>query len=142
MRAGVVATCLAMLFMAVQAGIGAPPSAFASRESVWWSLEPLMWPALFGGAGLGFVALLASVFPPVPVKVAATLCCLASLSTAVGVSCAAGISDHRASGAYALMLVFVGLPGMFAVAVFIASDREDRAKWSDPDTEIPSNSGS
>jgi len=124
-RTRVVLTSGAMLFLAVQAGIGAPPSEFVPQDSVWRSLDPLMWPALFAGVVLAFIALVASALPPVPIKVATTFCFLASLSTAAGVISAAGISDHHALGFYAVMLGLVGLPGVLAARLFIARGRTD-----------------
>lgn len=103
------------LVVATQAGIGAPPSEFAPRDSWWWTLDPSMFPALFGGVILSLIALVTSVLAT---RAAAVLCVLASLSTAVGVIIAAGTSDHPSIGFYSVCLIFVATPALISMTAF------------------------
>jgi hypothetical protein len=97
-RTRAVAASILALLLAVLAGVGAPPSEFVTRDSRWWTVDPLMFPALFAGVVLACIALIASGIGSA-LRAAAWLCLLASLSTAAGTVIAGGISDHRAQGA-------------------------------------------
>ena len=90
-------------------GIGAPPSDFAPMDSIWWTLEPLMWPALFGGVVLAFIALLAS---GVAMRLGAVLCLTACASTGLGVIVAAGISAQYSLRAALFNGAFLAIPSL------------------------------
>jgi hypothetical protein len=110
----VLASILALL-LALAAGVGAPSSEFAPKDSVWWTLDPLMWPALFGGVVLAVVAVIASA--AAGVRAAAILCFLASASTATGIIVAAGTSDRRDLVFYGVNVAVVAIPAVVAVIV-------------------------
>jgi len=115
-RARVVVASSLALFVALNAAIGAPSSEFAPRDSVWWKLDPPMWPALSGGVVLGLIALAASA---VSARGGAVVCVLASLLTATGTVVAAGTSDHQALGFYAVFVAVALIPATIAVTVFV-----------------------
>lgn len=120
MRNRVALGSILALLLAVIEGVGAPPSEFAPKDSMWWTLYPLMWPALFGGVVLALVALIASVVSPV--RPAAVACLVAALSTVSGVVIATGISDHRALTFYAVNVGLVLIPAAVALNVLTRAE--------------------
>ena len=106
------------LMLAVVFGAGAPPSEFAPRTSIWWSLEPLMFPALGGGVVLALVALVANALPSGH-RVGVALCLAAAASTAVGTVVASGISDRPSWKVLAVSAAFLVLPGLAAVHALV-----------------------
>src|SRR5687767_7354360 len=117
MRARVVLSSILALLLALVVGIGAPPSEFAPKDSVWWTLEPLMWPALFGGVILAVTALVTSV--AARVRAAAILCFLASASTAIGIVLAAGISERFNLVFLAVNVAVVAIPAVVSGTVLM-----------------------
>jgi len=93
-------------------GAGAPPSEFAPQDSVWWVLEPLMWPGLFAGVGLALLAALGSCIAP---RVGAILCLAACASTGVGVVAAAGISAQYPARAALFDGTLLAIPVLMAL---------------------------
>ena len=114
-RARILLASALALLVALNAGIGAPASEFAPKDSWWWTLYPLMWPTLFGGVVLGLVALATSI---VSVRGGAIVCVLASLSTATGILVAAGTSDRQALAGYAAFIAMALIPAVVAVTGF------------------------
>jgi drug/metabolite transporter (DMT)-like permease len=100
--------------MALAAGVGAPPSEFAPKDSLWRTVDPLMWPALLGVVVLAVGAIIVSA--AAGVRAAAILCFLASASTAIGIIVTAGISDHRDSVFYAINIAVAAIPAVVAVS--------------------------
>jgi hypothetical protein len=92
--------------------VGAPPSEFAPQDAVWWMLEPLMWPGLFGGVGLALLAALGSCFAP---RLGAILCLAACASTGVGVVVAAGIGAQYPARAALFDGTLLAIPVVTAV---------------------------
>ncbi len=109
---------LLALILAVVLGVGAPPSEFAPRDSAWWALEPLMFPALGGGVVLALAAFVANVLPSGH-RVGAALCLAAPVSTLVGIVVANGISDRPSWRVLAVSAAFLVLPGLAAVHALI-----------------------
>jgi cation transport ATPase len=118
---GVVASLLAV-FSSVFLGIGVPPSEFAPTDSLWWMLEFLMWPALFGGVALAVAAFVASCLPW-STRVAALLCIAALTSTTIGIVVAAGISAMYGLREAVFDAVVIGLPSLLAFDTFRRSRR-------------------
>ena len=114
-RARVLVASALALFVALAAGIGAPSSEFAPRDSAWWTLEPLMWPTLFGGVALGLVAIATSI---VSVRGGAIVCVFASLLTVTGIVVAFGTSDHQAPVVYVIFVGVALMPAVVAASVF------------------------
>jgi hypothetical protein len=114
--------------LAVVFGVGAPPSEFAASSSQWWSLEPLLFPALGDGVVLALAALVASLFRT---SLGATLCLAAVGSTAIGTTVAAGISDHPSWRLLAMSVAFLVLPGLAAVHALLSG----RAASGEADTQ-------
>lgn len=117
MRVRLVLASILALLLALLEGVGAPSSDFAPKDSVWWTLDPLMWPALFGGVVLAVIALIASI--DAGLHAAGIVCFLASTSTAIGIVIAAGTSDHRHLVFYALNVVVVAIPAVVSVSVLM-----------------------
>ena len=115
-RARVVVASSLALVVALSAGIGAPSSEFVPKDSWWWTLDPLMWPTLFGGVVLALVALGESVVGWV--RGGAIVCVLASLSTVTGILIAAGTSNRQALAFYAVFAGVTLIPAVVAVSVF------------------------
>ena len=88
---------------------------------MWWTLDPLMWPALFAGVVLAVVAVIASAASRV--RGAAVICFIAALSTASGIVIAAGTSDHRALAFYAVNVALVSIPAVVALNVLTRGER-------------------
>jgi hypothetical protein len=85
-----------------------------------------MWPALFGGAILSVGALVASV--TAGVRVAASVCVLASASTAVGIVVTAGISDHQHLVFDAVNVVVAAIPAVVAVSILTRRSRVEHRR--------------
>lgn len=105
------------LSLSIFCGIGAPPSEFAPRSGTWWALEPLMFPALFGGVALAIAACISSL--SAGVRASAYLCIAAALSTGLGVVISTGISERPALRFLAIVALLLAVPA-FASARALA----------------------
>jgi hypothetical protein len=124
------ASVLAVIFYAFL-GVGAPPSEFAPRESAWWTLEPLMFPALFGGVFLAIVAVVSSCLPS-GMRGAAYFCLAATISTGTGVVVAEGIAEHFSIRVVGVSVVLLAIPALAAIDVLrrVGHRRETHAQRS------------
>jgi len=102
-------------------GIGAPPSEFVREPSVWTALEPMMWPALFGGMALALLALILALFTPFG---AALTCIAASVTSILGVTIAWGIDANAKPSGLLLPIAFLAVPALGAVEAIRQSRRE------------------
>jgi hypothetical protein len=82
---------------------------------MWWTLDPLMFPTLFGGVVLAFVGFISSFL--LRVRVAAYFCIAASISTGIGIVIAQGISERPALGFLAVNMAFQAIPAVAGVVV-------------------------
>jgi hypothetical protein len=117
----VLASALALL-LAVVLVVGAPPSEFVPRDSRWWMLEPLMFPGLFAGVILDFVALILS-YVLSGVRAAATFCVLAPLSTLIGLVIAEGLSDHAHLRFDTVCVALLAVPVFAGVGILTRAGR-------------------
>ncbi len=116
MRTRAVLASVLALTLALLLGVGAPPSEFAAKESKWWILEPLMFPALSAGVILAALALISSCLVS-RVRTGAALCLLSSLSTATGLVVAEGISARAALRFDAVCMILLAIPAVAAVSI-------------------------
>jgi hypothetical protein len=82
---------------------------------MWWTLDPLMFPTLFGGVVIAFVGLISSYV--LSVRAAGCFCIAASISTGIGVVIAQGISERPALGSLAVSLSLQAIPALAGVVV-------------------------
>jgi hypothetical protein len=120
LRALAVGASALALVLAVFLGIAAPPSDFVPKSSVWWELEPAMFPLLFSGVLLSLLAL-AFTGLATRLRVGAIFCLLAALATASGLGVAEGISAKVAWSFDAACLTLLAIP--FVVAVVVLTRR-------------------
>jgi hypothetical protein len=118
-RAGV-SSMLALVLCSI-AAIGAPPSEFVRKPSMWWTLEPLMWPALFGGTGLGLLAL---VLAPFTTRMAALACIAACAASMFGATIGWGLNANARLRGLLLPLAFLAVPALGAIEAIGRSRRE------------------
>lgn len=107
------ASLLAVVCCALE-GVGAPPSEFVPPGSLWWALEPLMWPGLFAGVALACAAVLVSCVPSAG-RSGAYLCLVSCMSTSIGVVACIAISAHYSWRAGVLDAALIGAPALTAV---------------------------
>jgi len=122
LRSEVAWACFLALMLAIVLGVGAPPSDFAPRNSVWWALEPLMIPALGAGMLLAVAAYVANALPSIH-RVGAILCIAAALSTAMGTVVAHGISDRASLRVLVVQMAFLAIPVLAALHAMICEAR-------------------
>jgi hypothetical protein len=103
------------------AGIGAPPSEFVREPTIWAALEPMMWPALFGGTALALLALILALFTP---RGAALTCIAASVTSMFGVAIAWGLDANGTPRGLLLPIAFLAVPALGAIEAIHQSHRE------------------
>ena len=109
--------------------IGSPPSEFVQEENLWTSLEPLMWPCLFAGAALAFLAL---ILVPFMTRGAAYACMAAASVSTLGVTFAWGVDAEAGLRGLVVPMALLAVPVLGAAESIRQGRREEMARRGAP----------